>query len=965
MEYEPAEIEPRWRERWAESGRYEADPDGEEPTFITVPYPYPSGGMHLGHARTYTVPDVYARYRRLQGDNVLFPIAWHVTGTPIVGAVERLQNREPDQVDTLTNVFNVPEEDLPALETPMGYAEYFIEDGGASYKTGMKSLGLSIDWRREFTTNDDRYSQFVSWQYESLRDRGLLEEGLHPVKYCTNENNPVTTHDLLEGEDAEYQEYTLIRFDHEGTVVPMATLRPETVRGVTNAYIHPEAVYVRARVGSPGEDGDDEEWLVSEAAVEKLRLQERSVTVETELTGSDLVGESVTNPVTGEDVLVLPATFVDPDNATGVVMSVPAHSPDDYVALQEAKADDERMRAFGIDPADVAAIEPVPVLEIEGYGEIPARDAVEAAGIEASDDPALHDVTADLYQDEFHSGRLLAAYDEFAGEVIEDVRDRFRDYHAGGAFDTMYEFSEEVVCRCGGDVEVARQQTWFLRYSDDDWKELAHAAADQLTAIPETSREQYDHTIDWLDEWPCIRNYGLGTRLPWDDEFVIEPLSDSTIYMSYYTVAHLIQDVPVEDLDRTFFDTLFYGAEAVESGEIPGRDPAEPRERALDLREEWEYWYPVDVRCSANDLIQNHLTFFLFHHAELFDEANWPQGITIMGMGLLEGKKMSSSKGHVMLPGEAIEEYGADTVRFFLLNSAEPWQDYDWRGDRVGNTRDRLDRFWDRAQGIIDRDVPADPDLAQIDRWLLSKLQQTIVEVTDSLDQFETRSASQTAFYRFEDHLKWYRRRTDLDRPGAAWTLREVLRTRLRLLAPFVPFLANDLHEQLTGQPADDADWPEPDEDLRSPVVEARERLVVDTTDDINDIVDVTGTDPDRIRLYVAPDWKRTVFETVREVGPDVGAVMSEVMQEEGLRERGNAVNDLAQELVEFVRERGEDELAALAAVDERAVYEDAADFFAREFDATVEVYAADEDPEDPAGKAGDAVPFRPAIHIE
>ncbi len=965
MEYEPAEIEPRWRERWAESGRYEADPDGEEPTFITVPYPYPSGGMHLGHARTYTVPDVYARYRRLQGDNVLFPIAWHVTGTPIVGAVERLQNREPDQVDTLTNVFNVPEEDLPALETPMGYAEYFIEDGDASYKTGMKSLGLSIDWRREFTTNDDRYSQFVSWQYESLRDRGLLEEGLHPVKYCTNENNPVTTHDLLEGEDAEYQEYTLIRFDHEGTVVPMATLRPETVRGVTNAYIHPEAEYVRARVGSPGEDGDDEEWLVSEAAVEKLRLQERSVTVETELTGSDLVGESVTNPVTGEDVLVLPATFVDPDNATGVVMSVPAHSPDDYVALQEAKADDERMRAFGIDPADVAAIEPVPVLEIEGYGEIPARDAVEAAGIEASDDPALHDVTADLYQDEFHSGRLLAAYDDFAGEVIEDVRDRFRDYHAGGAFDTMYEFSEEVVCRCGGDVEVARQQTWFLRYSDDDWKERARAAADQLTAIPETSREQYDHTIDWLDEWPCIRNYGLGTRLPWDDEFVIEPLSDSTIYMSYYTVAHLIQDVPVEDLDRTFFDTLFYGAEAVESGEIPGRDPAEPRERALDLREEWEYWYPVDVRCSANDLIQNHLTFFLFHHAELFDEANWPQGITIMGMGLLEGKKMSSSKGHVMLPGEAIEEYGADTVRFFLLNSAEPWQDYDWRGDRVGNTRDRLDRFWDRAQGIIDRDVPADPDLAQIDRWLLSKLQQTIVEVTDSLDQFETRSASQTAFYRFEDHLKWYRRRTDLDRPGAAWTLQEVLRTRLRLLAPFVPFLANDLHEQLTGQPADDADWPEPDEDLRSPVVEARERLVVDTTDDINDIVDVTGTDPDRIRLYVAPDWKRTVFETVRAVGPDVGAVMSEVMQEEGLRERGNAVNDLAQELVEFVRERGEDELAALAAVDERAVYEDAADFFAREFDATVEVYAADEDPEDPAGKAGDAVPFRPAIHIE
>ena len=115
-DYEPREIESKWQSRWAEEGRYEVDPSDEdsaeqssadrssgrapreEATFVTVPYPYPSGGMHIGHARTYTVPDVWARYRRLQGDNVLFPIAWHVTGTPIVGAVERLKNREPKQM---------------------------------------------------------------------------------------------------------------------------------------------------------------------------------------------------------------------------------------------------------------------------------------------------------------------------------------------------------------------------------------------------------------------------------------------------------------------------------------------------------------------------------------------------------------------------------------------------------------------------------------------------------------------------------------------------------------------------------------------------------------------------------------------------------------------------------------------------------------------------------------------------
>jgi leucyl-tRNA synthetase len=952
MSYEPQEIESEWRDRWDEAGRYEADPaddpDGEA-TFVTVPYPYPSGGMHIGHARTYTVPDVYARYRRLQGDNVLFPIAWHVTGTPIVGAVERLKNEDPEQIESLQDAFGVPREDLQSLETPMGFARYFIEEAESSYKTGMRGLGLSIDWRREFTTNDDRYSKFVQWQYRTLKQRGLLEKGLHPVKYCTNEDNPVTTHDLLEGEEADYQEYTLVKFRDADLVVPMATLRPETVRGVTNAYVDPEAEYATAEV-------DDEHWLVSAAATEKLRLQARDVEVHETFSGSDLVGERLTNPVTGDEILVLPADFVDADNATGVVMSVPAHSPDDYLALQEAKADHERLERYGIDPAEVADIEPVPILEIDDYGEIPARDAVEAAGIEAADDPELEAVTADLYQDEFHAGRLLDSYGEFAGEVISGVRERFREHHAdAGAFDAMYEFSEDVVCRCGGDVEVAEQDTWFLRYGDDEWTAKTRRAIENLEAIPESTREQYDHTVDWLEEWPCIRNYGLGTRLPWDDEFVIEPLSDSTIYMSYYTIAHRIEDVPLEEIDDDFFDTLL-----LDDGD---------HDRAAELREEWDYWYPVDYRCSGNDLIQNHLTFYLYHHAELFSEPKWPQGITVMGMGLLEGRKMSSSKGHVVLPGEAIDEYGADTVRFFLLNSAEPWQDYDWREDQVQSTRDDLERFYERGVEIAES-AEIERDLQRVDRWLLAKLQDTVATVTEAMDSFETRTASQAAFYDFREHLKWYRRRiasdeaeaTGLDRPGARWTLRRVLETRLRLLAPFVPFLANDLHERLTGEPAEDAAWPSVDDEFADDRVVAEEQLVKTLQADVREVVDVTGTEPDRVEVYVAADWKREVFDTVREVGADRGQVMSEVMSDPDLRERGDAVNDLVGDLVELVRERSDDQLGTLAAIDETGVYEDAADFLAAEFDAEV-VVASEAEAEDP-GRADSAVPFRPAIHL-
>ncbi|WP_248908779.1 leucine--tRNA ligase [Halocatena marina] len=943
-DYDPHAIESKWRDRWSEAGSYEPEPDEEEePTFITVPYPYPSGGMHIGHARTYTVPDVYARYRRLQGDSVLFPIAWHVTGTPIVGAVERLKKGEEQQLDVLQNTYDVPRETLKDLETPMGFARYFIEE---HYKKNMKSLGLSIDWRREFTTNDERYQRFITWQYETLNNRELLEKGLHPVKYCLEQENAVTTHDILEGEEAEFQEYSLIKFEWDETVVPMATLRPETVRGVTNAYIDPDAAYVEALV-------DGEEWIVSAEATEKLDHQSRSIEIVEEFTGEKLVGEHVTNPVTGESVLILPAGFVDSDNATGIVMSVPAHSPDDWVALREAKADEDRLREYGIDSEEVQAIEARPIADVDEYGEIPAKDAVEDHGIESSDDPKLKAVTQELYNREFHTGRLKEMYGEYAGAVINEVREELKaDYQREGDFDSMYDFAEMVISRAGGKVIVAEQDTWFLRYNDADWKEKAHQAVADLTAIPENTREQYTHTIDWLQEWPCIRNYGLGTPLPMDEDFIIEPLSDSTIYMAYYTIAHRLRDVPVEQLTHEFFDTLFYGPEAV----------PEPDETALALREEWDYWYPVDVRCSGNDLISNHLTFYLFHHAELFEQANWPQGITIMGMGLLEGQAMSSSKGHVVLPSEAIEKYGADTVRFFLLNSAEPWQDYDWRDDLVGDTRDQLERFYNRAREIIETDAPEtveQTDLEHIDRWLLSKLQRTIETATDAMEEFETRKASQAAFYGFEEDLRWYRRRTDSDRPGARWTLRKVLETRLQLLSPFIPFLTNELHEQLTGEST--TDWPDVDPAFIEQTTEVEETLIEQLTEDIHDIVDVTGTDPDRIAVYTAADWKQDVFEQVRETGPNVGQVMSAVMQQPELRARGNEVNQLVQDLIEHVRARDEATLEAMERLDEQAVYEDAREFYAREFDADVAVENEDETDNE---RAEDALPFRPAIHL-
>ncbi|ERH11764.1 MAG: leucyl-tRNA synthetase, partial [halophilic archaeon J07HB67] len=360
-------------------------------------------------------------------------------------------------------------------------------------------------------------------------------------------------------------------------------------------------------------------------------------------------------------------------------------------------------------------------------------------------------------------------------------------------------------------------------------------------------------------------------------------------------------------------------------------------ETALALRAEWQYWYPVDYRFSGNDLIENHLTFFQYHHAELFEEPAWPQGIVVMGMGLLEGKKMSSSKGHVVLPGEAVSEYGADTVRFFLLNAAEPWEDYDWRDEAVSSVNDQLASFYDRALETVEtareagvagvdavadggavseasgdavpdspaaRLVDADVELEPVDEWLLSRLQDTVATVTEALDRSETRTASQAAFYDFDTDLRWYRRRADTDREGAVRTLLATLETRLRLLAPFVPFLTNELHEELRGVSAEAAGWPEPVDTLDAPAAELCETRVEALTEDVRDVIGVTDIDPEVVRVYVAADWKRDVFDAVCEAGADVGAAMSEAMSDPDLRERGDAVNDLVQELVGFARGR-------------------------------------------------------------
>ena len=910
--------------RWEHA--FEADPAEKEKYYLTVAYPYPSGAMHVGHGRTYIVPDVLARYQRMRGRQVLFPMAFHVTGTPVIGISKRIANGDTQTIGLYRDLYRVPQDILDRFIDPMEIVRYFSEE----YRRVMQKCGLSIDWRRRFITVDPQYSRFIEWQYKHLHEEEHVVKGAHPVKYCPQCENPVGDHDLLEGDKAEIIKFTLVVFSFGDAKIPCATLRPETIYGVTNLWVNPAVTYVRTMV-------DGEEWILSREAAGKLSLQDHTVTVTEEIPGTALIDRTVAHPLSG-DIPILPASFVDPDMGAGIVMSVPAHAPFDYIALRD-------LQQQGM----YTSIQPIPLITVEGYGEIPAKDAVERAGILDQNDPGMEALTQEVYSAEFSRGKV---FEKYGGKPVREARDDVAALmmERYGSI-PMYEFdNRQVICRCGGRVFVKiLHDQWFLDYSDPCWKEQVKTQLDRMALVPPEVQTEFVRTVDWLKDWACTRRVGLGTKLPWDPAWIIEPLSDSTIYMAYYTIAHHLKAIPPEKLTPEVFEYIFMGE---------GNPTTIDRETLDRIRSEFLYWYPYDYRFSAKDLISNHLTFQLFHHRAIFPPELQPQGMVVFGMGLLNGAKMSSSKGNVFLLEDAVEAFGADTVRMFLVGSAEPWQDFDWRNELVSSTKRQIERFWNTVT-----DAKGAVGAYDIDAWLTSRLQQRVRSTTAALDGFQTRQALQEAFFGVEADLKWYRRRLPEGASGGA-VMQDLCRTWVRLLAPFIPFTCEALWKDIGGEGMVSlALWPEVDGAQVSPEIELAEELLARTVEDIESIMKLIPIEPKSISLFVAPAWKHEAFRIIA-ASADKTRVVREIMQNEEMRKRGREATDAAKLVTKQILKLPPDLVKQLAASapDEQAVLEGARAFLEHEFGVPVKVQGAETSMHP---KASGALPFKPAIVIE
>jgi leucyl-tRNA synthetase len=954
------QIERKWQKRWEEARLFESDPDPERKKFfITFPYPYMNGPLHVGHGFTATRVDVYARFKRMQGYNVLFPWAWHWTGKPLAGASERVKAGDVEFIRALREIDGVPEEELQKFVDPVYMASYYTNES----RETAKQMGFSIDWRREFHTVMPTFQSFVRWQYERLREKGYVVKGTHPVVWCPHDESPTGDADRQEGEGVSPEEYTLIKFKFDNAYLPAATFRPETIYGVTNLWIHPDAVYVEAEI-------DNEHWIISERAAQKLKEQQRKVRIVRQFKGREIIGKHCGNPLNGQELPILPGWFVSPDHATGVVYSVPAHAPYDWLALKDLQAKPETLQEFGIDIASVKNIQPISMIRVEGFGDYPAIEIVNQLGVKDQHDPKAEEATKQLYKKEFHSGILKENCGEYAGKMVREVKDQLvQDFKERNIVDSMYDLPQPVVCRCLTPciVKILEDQ-WFLKYSDPSWKQKTKEALNQAAVYPNTAVQWFLSVIEWLKEWACARKTGLGTPLPWSPGWIVETLSDSTIYMAFYTInKHIKQhNIKPEQLVPEVFDYVFHGKGETET--VANLSKIKP-EILESMRNEFLYWYPVDMRNSAKELVPNHLTFFLFHHVAMFPPEQWPKAIGVNGMLMIEGKVMSKSKGNFVTLKSAVERYGADATRCALLLGAEGMDDPDWRSENIRELRSKLESWYRLIESIAES--ARSEKTEHLEQWLISTLQRRVKAVTENIEMMKTRTALDNALFEIWNDFRWYQRRRG---KADAKALIEVLDIWLRLMAPFAPHVCEEAWNRIGRKSfISQASWPQYDETKINIKAEETESLVKNVLEDTQNIIRATKITPAKIHYFVASAWKWKIYLTALEKSLQSNITTSELMKElmknTEIRKVAHKAAKFAAQIVEELHRAPKDRKRRLLEVkmlDEKAILEDAKEFFQREFNAEIHIYKED-DPKryDPKKRAEIARPYRPAIYIE
>ena len=726
------EIEGWAQKQWRENRVYQKNAKSVKgPKYMaTFPYPYMNGRVHLGHAFTVTKAEFAVRFQSLQGKDGFFPFAFHCTGMPIQAAAGNLKRElaqdgeeeileaveaEPTESAVpaernfrskkskakaksggmtqakILESMGIPCEDLPLFAEPSHWLEYFPPLG----QEDLSRFGVAIDWRRSFITTDKNpyYDQFIRWQFRKLKEGGFIGFGNRPAVFSRREQQPCADHDRQSGEGVNPQEYTLIKLrvtevpdvwglsqPNQAVHLVAATLRPETMYGQTNCFVLPDGEYGIFDMGKDQgyficskRSADNMVWQGLGHRILDIETGLEGASAERMLTGKDLIGLAVSAPLAQYDrVYVLPMLTISMNKGTGVVTSVPSDAPDDFACLRDWQIRSNWRDQYKVDPAwcDFKPIDIITIPEFPKMEELIAEHKVESH----KDKDKLEVIKKMTYLKGFEYGIMNMG--KYAGRLVKEAKPLVRaDLLAAGMAVAYFEPDGPVMSRSGDECVVALCDQWFINYGEPQWMSqvLGHLKS-EFQMFNKSALNQQIGAVEWFKAWACSRSFGLGTRLPWDEKWIIESLSDSTIYMAYYTIAHFLQgnmegslpglaNMRPEQVNDALFDYVFCLSDQVPAG-VP---------LVEEMRNEFQYWYPMDLRVSGKDLIPNHLTMALYVHAAIWKNQPeyWPRGFFTNGHIEVDSQKMSKSLGNFLTLTQVCADFGADATRIGLADAGD------------------------------------------------------------------------------------------------------------------------------------------------------------------------------------------------------------------------------------------------------------------------------------------------------
>jgi len=751
--YDFQAIEEKWQKYWAENDVFhtEEDPDKEK-YYVLEMFPYPSGKLHMGHVRNYSIGDVTARYMKMNGYNVLHPMGWDSFGLPAENAA--IKNGIAPAIWTVENIAEMTEQ--------------------------LKALGLSYDWEREVATCKEDYYKWTQWIFIQFFKKGLAYKKQNPVNWCPSCQTVLANEQVVDGvcerckspvgkkelsqwyfKITDYAERLLadldklpgwpekvklmqknwigksigaeVQFAIEGSDEPMTvfTTRPDTLYGVTYMVLAPEHPLVKELV-------TEENKAEVEAFMDRLQylsdIDRNSTTLEKE---GCFTGSYAVNPLTGKRVPIYIANYVLMDYGTGAVMAVPAHDQRDF----------EFAVKYGI--------EIIPVI-----------------------DPANPEIDINDLKEAFVAEGTMINSGEFNGlnnkEALEKIVDHIEEQGYG----------KKAVNFRLRDWLISRQRYWGA-------------------PIPMI----YCEDCGWVPE----KEENLPVLLPTDVEFTGKgqsPLASSATFAK--AVCPVCGKPATREIDTmdTFVDSSWYFLRYTDAKNSEAPFAKEKADYWMNVDQ-----YIGGVEHAILHLLYARFYTKVLHDLG-FTEADEPfKNLLTQGMVLKDGAKMSKSVGNIVSPQEIIEKYGADTARLFILFAAPPERDLDWSDTGVEGSFKFLNRVWRLVMEVLEKQPDAAPAevVTAEDKSLHYEMNKTIKRITESMSS--GRFGFNTAISSIMELVNEMYRYKESENANYA-LLREACKNAVLVLSPFAPHICEEMWSRFGDSEscAYFEKWPEYDE---------------------------------------------------------------------------------------------------------------------------------------------------------